>query len=74
MEELFNQNNMLTINDVILPQSAYSTGYRNEQKITVFYISDIHLHFHIDEKKLVRMQILRIIKNLFSGKLEKNGT
>lgn len=71
MEELFNQNNMLTINDVILPQSAYSTGYRNEQKITVFYVSDIHLHFHIDEKKLVRMQILRIIKNLFSGKLEK---
>ena len=72
--ELLNQNDLndiLTVNDVILPQSAYSTGYRNEQKITVFYISDIHLHFHVDENKSLRMQILRIISSLFNGKLEE---
>lgn len=74
MEELLNKNNtdkMMSVSEVVLPQRAYSTGYRNEQKITVFYISDIHLHFHIDEKRPIRMQIARIIRGLISGKLEK---
>lgn len=74
MEELLNKNcidNMMSVDDVVLPQSAYSTGYHNEQKITVFYISDIHLHFHIDENRPIRMQIQRIIKELISGKFEK---
>ena len=74
MAELITQsniNNVISVNDIVLPQCAYSSGHYNNQKITVFYISDIHLHFHVDKSKNVRMQIRKIIRELISGKLEE---
>ncbi len=63
------ERDLVSISDVVLPQSAYSTGQRSGQKIKVFYISDIHLNFHVDVKQLVEPQIERIVKGLFTDEL-----
>jgi len=55
--------------DLIIPQNAYSTGYRNYQHITAFYISDLHLGHHLDASKPLKMQIKAIVKELIYEKL-----
>jgi len=60
---------LLAFNELIIPQSAYSTGKYNYQQITAFYISDLHLRHHLNEEEPILEQIKKIVKGLFDKKL-----
>ncbi len=61
--------NMVSANNILLPQKSYSSGKYDSRKVKVFYISDIHLLHHIDESKDVNKQIDDIVKHLFDKEL-----
>lgn len=72
MDELLTKEtlrNLISTTDVVLPQCSFSMGYRDIQNISVFYISDIHLHSHVNIDKDVECQIKEIVSGLFTDKL-----
>ena len=71
MDELKTESlqNIISTTDVLLPQCSFSMGKRDVQNISVFYISDIHLDYHVDKDIDVKCQIKQIVSDLFTDKL-----
>lgn len=71
MDEMIitNRKKELCMSEVVLPQCAYSSGVDNEQTIKVYYISDIHLHWHVRNHARPQCEISAIVKELFTDEL-----